>query len=433
MHCCIERGNRMKLLNKILSMQWAITEDALDAIIQIAQREWTVADYDVFHKAAQSEKIALLASLGDPVDGSSKAFVKGDTGILVFDGPIIPKASFMSAESGMISLDEMTADFKAFEADPSITRIVGLFDTPGGDIVGVSEFAQMVKSSSKKTVAHGFGSVASAGFWIFSAFDQRTVVDTALPGSIGVRTAFRKGDDDDTIEFVSSQSPKKKLDVKTDDGKAQIQEMLDSLADVFIGAVATNFGVTTKTVINKFGQGGVLGAKEALAVGMIDKITTLDKLMSSFSTQPNPAQGGDRRRVTMLTLAEFLAENPTAAAEFKVQLTAEFERGKADEKATTDTRVKAASKYLGTTYHDKIKEAAIGVITGDVALTSLEAAVIATDAQNEELASLRAKLESKEIGPTEGPNAGDPNVEVIISANAMRAAMGIRTPVKAGV
>lgn len=416
----------MKLLSKILSMQWAITEEALDAIIQVAKREWTAADYEVFHKAAQADKIALLASLGDPVDGSNNAFVKGDTGILVFDGPIIPKASFMSAESGMISLDEMTADFKAFEGDKKIKRIVGLFDTPGGDIVGVSEFAALVKASSKPTFGHGFGLVASAGFWIFSAFDKRTAVDTALPGSIGVRTAVRKSGDDDTIEFVSSGAPKKSVDAETDEGKAQIQSMIDALEDVFVGAVATNMGVTPKTVKSKFGQGGLVGAKEALSVGMIDQITTLDALMSSFH-QPNPAQGGDQRRVTM-TLEEFLAQNPAAKVEF------ERDKAEAQAKELADAKIKAkrdadidsASKFLGTEYGQRIQTMAAGVIKGEVSMESLSMAVSMHDETSEKIKSLEAKVESLENGPTpSGANLTDMQKE-LAEDNQIRANLGMK-------
>lgn len=417
------------VLNKIMSMQWAITEDALDAIVNLATREWTAADYDIFHKASKDEKLAIVSLLGEPVDGSNNAFVIDDTGFLMFDGPVIPKAGFMSAASGMISLDSMTADFKAFESDPNIARIVGLFDSPGGNVVGVSEFASMVKACKKQTLAHGFGSVASAAFWIFSAFEKRTAVDTSLLGSIGVISKISKDDDDEgTLVTVSSQSAKKNPDLESKEGQEQIQKMVDGLADVFVETVAKNYVVTAETVITKFGQGGVLVAKEALQAGMIDKITTLDSLLSRF-TQPNPAMGGEKRRgLEMTTLAEFLAANPAEAAK--------YERERAEEQAKEEAKQKAeakktadiefATKYLGSEYDAEIQKMAAGVVTGETTVEALRIAASTHDKFSEQIKTLQAQIETLTAGGTApGVDLNDMQREEA-EDNAIRAQMGMK-------
>lgn len=423
-----------RILTQIESMRWAITPRGLQSIWDIASKH-TVADYEVFHHAEKDEKQAIVADIGEPVKESVGAFVNGDTGILLIDGPIIPRADSCDASSGLVGINNLTEAFKSFESNSKIKRVVGLFDSPGGDITNISEFSDLVASSGMETVAFVYGMAASAAYWIATGFDKVISSQTGIVGSIGTVAIFRKNKNDNIIEIVSDQSPDKRPDMSTEEGRANIQQVLNELTDVFVGAVATNMGVTENKVLSDFGKGGALVAARALKVGMIDEITTLDALMSSFH-QPNPAQGGDQRRVNM-TLAEFLAANPTATAELKAQLTAEFERGKceghAESQDALSTRIEKAAKYLGTDYHAKIKEAAIGVIKGEVAIMSLEAAVIATDAQNEEIASLRAQIESNETGSTQSPNTGDPHTQMILSANACRQAMGIRTPVKAGV
>jgi ClpP class serine protease len=394
------------ILNEIESMRWAITKPALEAIWRLASREWTAADYEVFHLAAEEEKQALVATLGEPVDGSSGAFIQGDTGILMIDGPIIPRADSWDASSGLVGINGLTEDFKMFEADARVKRIVGLFDSPGGNVTSISEFSDLVRSSSKDTIAFVYGSAASAAYWIATGFDRVVGSNTSLVGSIGTVAVFRKNKDkDDEIEMVSDQSPDKRPDLETEAGRENIQTVLNELADVFIGAVARNMGVTTKKVLKDFGQGGELVAARALSVGMIDEISTLDKLMSSFN-QPNPAVGGERRSLMNKTYSELMAEHPAAFAEHereKVADKAKAEEAKLKEKRDAD--IEAAAKFLGTEYSKNIQGLAAQVIKGELDLVALNCAVAAHDEHAEEIKSLKAKIETMEVGGTASGNS----------------------------
>lgn len=123
---------------------------------------------------------------------------------------------------------------------------------------------------------------------------------TVSVGSIGVVAVMKDGTERDakagirTYQIVSSQSPKKRPDMGSDEGKAQIQEYVDSLAQVFIDTVAANRSVEPETVQSKFGQGDILPASRALPLGMIDQIGTeaeaialLKDLARSTSTGPS--------------------------------------------------------------------------------------------------------------------------------------------------
>lgn len=413
-----------RILSQIESMRWAITPQGLQSIWDIAAKH-TVADYQVFHHAEEDEKQAIVADIGEPVKESIGAFVNGETGILLIDGPIIPRADSWDASSGLVGINNLTEAFKSFESNSKIKRVVGLFDSPGGDVTSIDEFSMLVARSEMETVAFVYGMAASAAYWIATGFDKVISSQTGIVGSIGTVAVFRNNKNDDKIEIVSDQSPDKRPDMTTKEGRANIQQVLNELTDVFVGAVATNMGVTEKKVLSDFGKGGELVAARALSVGMIDQITTLDALMSSFH-QPNPAQGGAQRSVTM-TLEEFLAANPAAAAQF------ERDKAEAQAKELADAKIKAkrdadidsASKFLGTEYGQRIQTMAAGVIKGEVSMESLSMAVSMHDETSEKINSLEAKIESLETGATpSGENLTDLQKE-LVEDNQIRANLGM--------
>src|SRR5205085_2116213 len=51
----------------------------------------------------------------------------------------------------------------------------------------------------------------------------------------------------------------------------------------FVGAVAAGRGVPESMVRDGFGQGRLLGAREALAAGMIDEVATTDEVIADLA------------------------------------------------------------------------------------------------------------------------------------------------------
>jgi ClpP class serine protease len=411
-----------RILTQIESMRWAITPQALESIYRIASREYSAEDYKIFHLMAEEDREMMIADLGEKVLDSQNAFVKGDTGILLVDGPIIPRASALMASSGHVGISALTADFKAFEADPSIKRAMMLFDSPGGDVVGISEFSSIVSASSMPTLSYVYGHCCSGAIWMAASADEVISIDTGVLGNIGVITALKKGTDDDIVVITSEQSPNKRPDLETKEGRQSIQTVVNGLADVFIDSVSAGRSVTREKVLSDFGKGGNLVAARALEVGMIDKIMTLDALMSSF--QPTPAQGGEQGGFKM-DLNQFLAENPAAAVELKGRLAAEFERGKTEASKSNKARIESASKYLGTAYSAEIQQLAVKVICGKSNADALDMAVVVADSNKEQIASLQAQIETMATGSTSPGTEMSEIQKELAEDNAIRAEMGL--------
>lgn len=268
---------------------WAITEEAFDGICNFLDSDTEMKSED-FH--VENEK--PVSYFGEPVQGSYYSYRTGDIGLIMIDGPIIPRATFFSSISGAVSIDVLSDEFKAFEEDPTINEIVLLMDTPGGSVTGTSDFSALVKSSEKPTTAFGW-MAASAGYEIASATDTIVAPPTGMFGSIGTMLTSR--DDSEaqekrgirTYRVISDQSPNKNASLGTEKGQATAQIFINDLADAFIENVASNRGKTSEEVINTFGGGAMFAAGRAKSVGMIDQITDFDSFIKSKTeneTQP---------------------------------------------------------------------------------------------------------------------------------------------------
>lgn len=291
------------ILASISSNNWAITKDGIRTILAIAQQG---------PEALEMKKgfDALKITNQNQFTASGRSSYKGNVATLDLQGPIFPKANMMTDFSGATSLEGFMKDFAAAEVDDDITDIVLYTDTPGGVVTGIAEAGQMIASSSKKVTAYVTGSAASAGYWLASQANKIVVSPTAYVGSIGVVTSrYRTSKEDKTIEFVSSQSPKKRINPETKEGAADIVAELDQIAEVFISTVAEGRDVDEKTVLKDFGKGGGLIGQYAVDAGMADSVGTYEELLAELNT--NQKEGGSEMPdVKDLTASDIEKGNP---------------------------------------------------------------------------------------------------------------------------
>ncbi len=258
-----------KAIDFILKEPWAIRQDALENIIAIANRKNDVE--------------AVEARLGKPLNNTQTVTTRGDVAIVPVIGPIFRYANLFTRMSGATSLEVLARDFTAALDDPSINSIVLEIDSPGGMAAGISEFADMVRAANKKVVAYASNDSASAAYWIGAAAHEFVISDTAQLGSIGVIAGYGKDDDPEVVRFISSQSPRKRLDMASEDDRAAMQGTIDDMADVFVNKVASFRGVSRETVLTSFGQGWVLVGERAVEAGMADRLGSLESVIAGLS------------------------------------------------------------------------------------------------------------------------------------------------------
>lgn len=259
----------MKLLNKTV---WAITPEMMQTMTEIAKET-----------RRTPEAVAKEFSKDNANNGTF--YVKDNIAVIRVSGPLFRYANLMTRICGATSYEILTNNFNVVLQDTKIKAVLFDFDSPGGEVNGCSELADLIYNArgQKPIVAYASGSCCSGAYWIASACDKIWAADTAILGSIGVVSVFENDGETKTIEIVSSQSPNKRPDISTDKGKAQIQARVDDLADVFIAKVARNRGISENAVVKNFGAGGVSVGENAVRNGLADGLSSFEEIFSDLN------------------------------------------------------------------------------------------------------------------------------------------------------
>jgi capsid assembly protease len=207
-------------------------------------------------------------------EGKSKVAVIPVQGVLSKDGP----AWYGSNYEDIADAAEKAA------ANPSVSRIVLAVDSPGGEVTGLPETAQVLAQVArvKPVSAIVEGQAASAAYWLTSQASDISLTPSGEAGSVGVRmmhTDVTKSLQDQGIkvtelfsgDFKNEWSPFSTL---TDGAKEDMQSRLDDVHNDFINAVAKGRGAraTADSRRSRFGEGRMLSATDALKAGMVDRL-----------------------------------------------------------------------------------------------------------------------------------------------------------------
>lgn len=281
------------------SQPWAIEPQALETVLAVAN--------------GLGDPEALQARLGRRLDNTRKVVMRNGVAVIPVTGPIFRYANLFTEISGATSTGVLALDIRAALDNDDVRAIVLEFDSPGGQVAGINELAKLIHTGSKRKriVAYGESAVTSGAYWLAAAASEIVVDETAYLGSIGVVGSYqdtRKRDekaDVRTVDIVSSQSPDKRIDPNTDEGRAKVQAQLDRLADVFVAAIAGYRKTSVDKVLSDFGRGDILIGKYAIRAGMADRIGSLESVIAELSAATSASgrkrgavSGSDRNQVS---------------------------------------------------------------------------------------------------------------------------------------
>jgi ClpP class serine protease len=378
-------GSVKKAFDWASSQVWAMTEEALRGVLEIAARENLPIE-------------AVEAKLGRPLDNAQTTTVRDGIAIIPISGPIFPKANLMTEVSGATSVQIAARDFNTALSDPNIKGIILNVDSPGGNIVGIHEFAQMIyaarETDEKPIKTYTGGIMASAAYAIGSASSEVIVDRTATLGSLGVVTSMpdpsKRSSKD--VEIVSSQSPKKRVDVSTEAGRASIQQRVNEQADILLDYVAKQRGVSVDDLLAI--EGDVRVGESAVKAKLADRVGSLESVIKEMSAAAAVAKEKKMNGTFMSRLRAVLpggtvavepvdnkaTEDPTEAelsAALKEIETLRDKAAKADEllarereqaeaklKAEREARVAAETETFMKTHGDKLGQNAYRLLEG---------------------------------------------------------------------
>lgn len=222
-------------------------------------------------RRAQFEAQVLAARRSDTPRGFS---VEGDTAVIQVEGLLTPKPDFLATLLGMsnTSYADLQAAVAHARSSPAIRAVRLWIDSPGGTVEGLFEtLAAMEQLRAEKPVSVRAARAQSAAYAIAAMAGPIEAHHAASAfGSVGVAVSHRLHSD--VIDLTNSQSPDKRPDLSTPEGRAVVVRELDAIYDLTVEAIANGRGTSRLDVVEHFGRGATLLASEAKRRGMIDRI-----------------------------------------------------------------------------------------------------------------------------------------------------------------
>lgn len=298
----------------------------IDRVFRLAQASLWAIDPDKGEEiAAFLELAATGAAPGWPEDtrqAMAAEPIKGRAGpvhVIRLHGAIVPRGNMLGRMSGAVSAEQFIKTFQAAAADRSAEAIVLDIDSPGGSVDMIPEAAAAVRAArrdGRPIVAVANTLAASAAYWIAAQADELVVTPSGRVGSIGVYRMHQ-----DVTGALSRQGVKATLISagarKTEGHPAAplsdvalraMQEDVSGVYEQFVRDVAKGRGVEAAVVradpeeaATHFGGGRAYGARDAVRLGMADRVETLDAALRRVARgAAAPSRERARRRLAMI-------------------------------------------------------------------------------------------------------------------------------------
>lgn len=237
----------------------------------------------------------FLLSLLSSLFFTNSQSLGGNVVLISLSGPIMTEQSSEGLfSSGGASSSDIVDNIKDAEKDPTIKAVVFEINSPGGGAVASQEIVQAIKALDKPSVSVIRTMGASGAYWVASATDKIYVNPLSLVGSIGVTSSYveiAKLLEQYNMTYQRLVSGKYKdmgspLRELRDDEKEILFNQLLRVHDYFVTDVATNRHLS-KAAVAELATGQVFLGEDAISLGLVDEIGSLDTAEEFLEQQLN--------------------------------------------------------------------------------------------------------------------------------------------------
>lgn len=288
----------LNIINQVSGRPWAIRSEIAAHVRNVVAKDGIAS----LRGLIEARQLASPSNYQKPLDGKALMFNigayeeddrpaarrQGNVGahgtVAVFQllGAVTQRGGTDASCEYFESTDRFAASVADAAADSKIDGIILEIDSPGGEVFGVEEaWASLRESAKAKPIVAFVNSVAaSAAFWLASAANEIVITPSGVIGSVGVfmlhvDASAALAQMGEKWTFVSSGKYKVEgnpAEPLSDEGKAAYQQETDRYYGKFVSGLAKGRGVTPETVREGFGQGRVVGSKEAVEQKMADSV-----------------------------------------------------------------------------------------------------------------------------------------------------------------
>lgn len=243
--------------------------------------------------------------------------IESGIAVLPVSGTLVHKFGYVQPRSGMTGYDGIVTRLQAAVSDPGVKGILLDIDSPGGEVAGAFDTADLIARIRDEKPVWSLASdmACSAGYLLASACSNRLITQTGIVGSVGVVVAhrsFEKMLEDAGVDITLIYSGAHKVDGNPyeqlpDDVKAEIQAKIDENRKMFAGKVATYSGLSLKTVMGT--EAATYEGAEAIKIGFANQIVNYADAVSVMAEAVKP------KGVFMAGNAQATASDLTPTAE----------------------------------------------------------------------------------------------------------------------
>lgn len=299
------------VLSFVLSHPWNIDPPMLSVVAGILARHVAGVDSSAEITAA----LVNRKNLPQPQAGS--------VAIIPVYGTLAPRMNLMSDMSGGTTYERLAGQLREAMANKAVRTIVLDIDSSGGSAAGNGELAtEIMRARTKKPiVAQIQYTGASAAYQLAAAATEIVAAPSARLGSIGTYTIHNDlskalADLGVSRTYISAGEGKvdgNETEPPSDRFLSRAQTAIDEIYGQFVGNVVKGRGAgMTTDRVRKEWKAYVYGSAEALSLGMIDGIATLDETLARLlSASPDAS---DQRAALAFSDAATDQERPSAAA-----------------------------------------------------------------------------------------------------------------------
>jgi len=244
-------------------------------------------------------KFSQLYSEDDDEDSEPEDLlieVVENVGLLKVEGPMISDESWFANLFGIASYPVISrAALKLAEmySAGEIDQIIHVFSTPGGDAEGINsatEALQAAKAIAPDTISYTASSMLSAGYWLGAINKEIGADKMAQVGSVGAISAVRSiarmlkenGIDAKVYRSGKLKSPFHPYEALSEGVDEYMEKQTSTLHQFFIQHVQDSRPALRTMDTGRWAEGQTVFAEEAKAIGMVDKVTTLNSLLTNF-------------------------------------------------------------------------------------------------------------------------------------------------------
>ena len=279
---CIAPEDLDRMLNELeLNLPTDFLEKGLvDELLTMDQLQDKLAMLYMTDDYSQVQSIAiqdyaLLNVAGNPMGSKKIAIIYAEGEIVDGDG------------TEEVASDRFVRIIQKVRKDDSVKAVVFRVNSPGGSVLASEKIKAQIDSLAKKVpVIASYGDyAASGGYWISANCDFIYANETTLTGSIGVFSTIpdlKKTVNEKlhvNITAVNSHDHADMYDMMRPLDKketALLQESVEQIYDRFTQIVAEGRGMSVSDV-DKIAQGRVWTGAQALDLGLVDAIGTLER------------------------------------------------------------------------------------------------------------------------------------------------------------